>query len=81
MVQAEALVRDMEEEGIDATIDIYHTMMDGYTNIGNEDKCLVVFDRLQECGFTPSVISYGCLINLYSKVLQTVMFLSSSNFQ
>lgn len=47
MVQAEALVRDMEEEGIDATIDIYHTMMDGYTNIGNEDKCLVVFDRLQ----------------------------------
>jgi len=23
---------------------------------------------LQECGFTPSVISYGCLINLYTKV-------------
>ncbi|GKD70108.1 pentatricopeptide repeat-containing protein, partial [Tanacetum coccineum] len=33
MERAEALVREMEEEGIDATIDIYHTMMDGYTMI------------------------------------------------
>ncbi|KAH7544692.1 hypothetical protein FEM48_Zijuj01G0012700 [Ziziphus jujuba var. spinosa] len=37
----------MEEAGIDAPIDIYHTMMDGYTMIGHEDKCLVVFDRLK----------------------------------
>ncbi|KAF4354084.1 hypothetical protein F8388_002484 [Cannabis sativa] len=84
MDRAEALVREMEEAGIDASIDIYHTMMDGYTMNGNEDKCLVVFDRLKcnddfeidrlilritcECGFTPSVISYGCLINLYTKI-------------
>ncbi|KAK2971282.1 hypothetical protein RJ640_001308 [Escallonia rubra] len=68
MERAEALVREMEEEGIDAPIDIYHTMMDGYTMIGNEDKCLLVFDRLKECGFTPTVITYGCLINLYTKV-------------
>lgn len=47
MDRAEALVREMEEAGIDAPIDIYHTMMDGYTMIGNEDKCLVVFDRLK----------------------------------
>lgn len=47
MDQAEALVREMEEEGIDAPIDIYHTMMDGYTMIGNEDKCLTVFERLE----------------------------------
>ncbi|KAF8395440.1 hypothetical protein HHK36_019386 [Tetracentron sinense] len=68
MDRAEALVREMEEEGIDAPIGIYHTMMDGYTNIGDEDKCLIVFERLKECGFTPSVISYGCLINIYSKM-------------
>lgn len=47
MERAETLVREMEEEGIDATIDIYHTMMDGYTMIGNEDKCVVVFERLK----------------------------------
>lgn len=47
MDRAEALVREMEEAGIDAPIDIYHTMMDGYMMIGNEDKCLVVFDRLK----------------------------------
>lgn len=47
MDRAEALVREMEEEGIDAPIDIYHTMMDGYTIIGNEEKCLIVFNRLQ----------------------------------
>lgn len=47
MERAEALVWEMEEEGIDVPIDIYHTMMDGYTIIGNEDKCLVVFDRLK----------------------------------
>jgi pentatricopeptide repeat protein len=47
MDRAEALVREMEESGIDAPIDIYHTMMDGYTISGNEIKCLVVFDRLK----------------------------------
>lgn len=47
MERAEALVRDMEEEGIDAPIDIYHMMMDGYTIIGNEEKCLIVFERLK----------------------------------
>lgn len=26
------------------------------------------FLTLQECGFKPSIISYGCLINLYVKV-------------
>lgn len=45
--RAEALVREMEEEGIDAPIGIYHTMMDGYTMIQNEEKCLMVFDRLR----------------------------------
>lgn len=47
MDRAEALVREMEESGIDAPIDIYHTMMDGYTMVGNENKCLVVFERLK----------------------------------
>ena len=68
MERAEALVREMEEESIDALIDIYHAMMDGYTMIGNEEKCLIVFERLKECGFIPSVINYGCLINLYPKI-------------
>lgn len=40
-------MREMEEEGIDAPIKIYHTMMDGYTMIGDEDKCLLVFRRLK----------------------------------
>ena len=47
MDKAEALVREMEEEGIDAPIDIYHTMMDGYTMVGDEDKCLLVFERFK----------------------------------
>ncbi|KAE8684966.1 hypothetical protein F3Y22_tig00111105pilonHSYRG00836 [Hibiscus syriacus] len=47
MERAEALVREMEEEGISAPIEIYHTMMDGYTMIGNEEKCLIVFERLK----------------------------------
>lgn len=98
MSRAEVLVQEMEEQGIDVSINIYHTMMDGYTNIRDEKKCLIVFDRLkvtqifliifhygptgtlrlcktqifvvfmQECGFKPSIISYGCLINLYAKV-------------
>ncbi|XP_073098626.1 uncharacterized protein [Elaeis guineensis] len=72
MARAEDLVREMEEEGIDAPIDLYHTMMDGYTNIRNEEKCLIVFERLKECGFTPSVISYGCLINLYTKMEKAI---------
>ncbi|KAK6135930.1 hypothetical protein DH2020_030313 [Rehmannia glutinosa] len=59
---------------IDAPIDIYHTMMDGYTMIKNEEKCIMVFDRLKECGFAPSVVTCGCLINLYTKVADTQSF-------
>lgn len=44
--RAEVLVREMEEQGIDASIDIYHTMMDGYTMVQNEEKCIMVFHRL-----------------------------------
>lgn len=47
MDRAEELVREMEEDSIDAPIDIYHTMMDGYTMTGNEEKCLIVFGRLR----------------------------------
>lgn len=47
MDRAEELVRQMEEEGIDAPINLYHTMMDGYTEVRNEEKCLVVFERLK----------------------------------
>lgn len=47
MDRALGLVREMEEQGIDAPIDIYHTMMDGYTMESNEEKCLVVFERLK----------------------------------
>lgn len=51
MGRAEELVKQMEEEGIDAPIDIYHTMMDGYTMVGDEAKCLIVFERLKVCAF------------------------------
>lgn len=58
--RAEALVREMEEEGIDAPIDIYHTMMDGYTMVQNEEKCLMVFDRLKvnAYGIISSVVDF-----------------------
>lgn len=47
MERAEELVKEMEEEGIDAPIAIYHTMMDGYTMVADEKKGLIVFKRLK----------------------------------
>jgi PPR repeat len=47
MTRAEELVREMEQDGIDAPVDIYHSMMHGYTNCKNEEKCLIVFERLK----------------------------------
>nr|GMD52783.1 pentatricopeptide repeat-containing protein At5g04810, chloroplastic [Ipomoea batatas] len=47
MDRAEELLREMEEEGIAAPISIFHTMMDGYTITRNEEKCLLMFDRLK----------------------------------
>ena len=127
MDRAEMLVREMEADGIDAPIDVYHSMMHGYTIVQDEKKCLIVFERLkvrktfhvfkrknclfiyydhllnlqyiwgfsygmegewsavlanliqcffhtlQECGFKPSIISYGCLINLYVKVCSSLV--------
>ena len=47
MDRAEELVREMEADGIDAPIDVYHSMMHGYTIVQDEKKCLVVFERLK----------------------------------
>ena len=47
MDRAEELVREMEADGIDAPIDVYHSMMHGYTIIQDEKKCLIVFERLK----------------------------------
>lgn len=47
MDRAEELVREMEEDGIDAPIDVYHSMMHGYTVVQDEKKCLIVFERLK----------------------------------
>jgi hypothetical protein len=40
-------VREMEQDGIDAPADIYHSMIHGYTHCQNEEKCLIVFERLK----------------------------------
>lgn len=56
MERAEALVREMEEEGIDAPISIYHTMMDGYTMVADEKKCLIVFKRLKVWASLPLLL-------------------------
>ena len=73
MDRAEELVRDMEKEGIDAPIDIYHIMMDGYTSIGNEDKCLILFDRLKASIIQDNCIDDWnlCLVKCFS-VLYTI---------
>lgn len=59
LIRSEALVREMEEQGIDASIDIYHTMMDGYAMVQNEEKCLMVFYRLKvnDYSITSTVIN------------------------
>lgn len=55
--RAEALVREMEVEGIDAPINLYHSMMDGYTKVGEEEKCLTVFKRLKVCLATKFLVT------------------------
>jgi pentatricopeptide repeat protein len=47
MDRVEELVRQMEEGGIDSPIDVYHSMMHGYTIIQDEKRCLIVFERLK----------------------------------
>lgn len=76
MDRAEELVREMEEEGIDAPIDIYHIMMDGYTSIGNEDKCLIVFDRLKA-----SIIQYNCIGEWNLLMLGQMFFCTTYNIE
>jgi pentatricopeptide repeat protein len=50
MERAEALVRELEEDGFEVPLDLYHTMMDGYTTVRDELKCLTVFQRLKVWG-------------------------------
>lgn len=63
MERAEALVREMEEEGIDAPIAIYHTMMDGYTMVADEKKGLIVFKRLKVICFIFGIFLTSSLVS------------------
>lgn len=47
MERAEELFEMLEAEGLDATLGCYNALMDGYANLGDEEKCLSVFHRLQ----------------------------------
>lgn len=47
MERAEALVTAMEEEGLEGTLGLYNTMMDGYAHKRAEAECLNAFRRLQ----------------------------------
>jgi pentatricopeptide repeat protein len=47
MGKAEALVAEMEAEGLEAILGLYNTMMDGYAHCHDESKCLHVFHKLQ----------------------------------
>lgn len=49
---------------------LYHLFH--YISCVNNSILMFGVTLLQECGFTPSVISYGCLINLYTKVIFSV---------
>lgn len=47
MKQAEALLAEMENEGISLRIETFETMIDGYASICNETLCLDFFKRLK----------------------------------
>lgn len=47
MERAEALVADMEEHGLEATLGLYNMMMDGYAHCRAEVQCLDVFRKLK----------------------------------
>ncbi|KAG0595714.1 hypothetical protein M758_UG191200 [Ceratodon purpureus] len=68
MEWAGTLVADMEEHGLEASLGLYNRMMDGYAHCHAKVHCLNVFRKLKDTGMSPTVVSYGCLINLYSKV-------------
>lgn len=78
MDRAEGLVREMEEQGIDAPIDVYHTMMDGYTMIGDEEKCLIVFERLKVLPpIWASIKKYAYISILYVDVCLSFILIST----
>lgn len=47
MERAEALVADMEEQGLEATLGLYNILMDGYARCHIEAQCLNVFHKLK----------------------------------
>lgn len=47
MERAEALVADMEEHGLEATLGLYNMMMDGYAHCRAEVQCLDVLRKLK----------------------------------
>ena len=47
MERAEAVVADMEEHGLEATLGLYNMMMDGYAHRRAEIQCSDVFRKLK----------------------------------
>lgn len=47
MKQAEALLTEMESEGIEMTVITFEILIDGYANLQDESKCLYFFEKLK----------------------------------
>lgn len=47
MKQAEALLIEMESEGIEMTVITFEILIDGYANLQDESKCLYFYEKLK----------------------------------
>ncbi|XP_024523852.1 uncharacterized protein LOC9641190 [Selaginella moellendorffii] len=67
METVEALLAQMEEEGFQGNLGLYTTVLNGFAEIRDEEKCLSFFHRLKACGLSPTAATYGCIVKLFTK--------------
>ncbi|XP_054783116.1 LOW QUALITY PROTEIN: pentatricopeptide repeat-containing protein At4g01030, mitochondrial [Prosopis cineraria] len=60
---AETLLTQMKEEGIEPDLVTWNSLVSGYSMCGHSDKALAVVHRIKSSGLTPNVVSWTAIIS------------------
>ena len=60
---AEELLNQMEEEGIEPDLVTWNSLISGYSMWGRGEEAMEVIDRMKSLGFTPNVVSWTAMIS------------------
>ena len=67
MIEAKDLVSQITSCGYNPDVITYNSLISGYSNVGNVQKCLSLYENMKKLGIKPTLDTYHPLISACSE--------------